>query len=88
MKGGCHTGMPLACPCLSLSGCTEVSRPIACFPPDRLSTSGEAFRAMDRLLDGGASGPLVLGRPEIAGLVEGALRDGERQLHRYQCMHT
>ena len=53
------------------------------FPPARLATSGEAFRAMDRLLDGGG-GPLWLQRPEIASLVESALLDGERQFHRYQ----
>ncbi|MGA2186433.1 MAG: transposase [Bryobacteraceae bacterium] len=39
---------------------------------------------MDRLLDGAASGPLFMRRPEIAELVVGALRDGDCQFHRYQ----
>ena len=39
---------------------------------------------MDRLLDRGRNGPLYLGRPEIAGLVEDALHDGERRFHRYR----
>jgi hypothetical protein len=34
---------------------------------------------MDRILDGGISGPLFLRRPEIAELVENALLDGERR---------
>jgi putative transposase len=54
------------------------------FAPERLVSSGEAFRAMDRILDGGRSGPLFLRRPEIAELVERALRDGESRFHRYQ----
>jgi putative DNA methylase len=39
---------------------------------------------MDRILDRGSSGPLFLQRPEIARLVEDALRDGESRFHRYQ----
>ncbi len=39
---------------------------------------------MDRLLDGGASGPLFLKRPEIAALVMVALRRGEEHFHRYK----
>jgi putative DNA methylase len=54
------------------------------FPPERLATSGEAFRPMDRLLDQGSTGPRFLQRPEIARLVESAVQDGERQFHRYQ----
>ena len=54
------------------------------FPPDRLATSGKAFVAMDRLLDGGASGPLYLRRPEIAELVMAAVQYGDRRLHRYE----
>jgi REP element-mobilizing transposase RayT len=57
------------------------------FPPAQLATSGEAFRVMDRILDSGASGPLLLRLPEIARLVECALRDGESRLHRYE-MHA
>ena len=54
------------------------------FPPERLTTSGHAFRAMDRLLDAGISGPLFLQRPEMAGLVESALHDGQDRFHRYE----
>ena len=54
------------------------------FPPERMATSGKAFVAMDRLLDGGNNGPLFLGRPEIAERVVAALRHGDTQLHRYQ----
>src|SRR5271165_2267984 len=53
-------------------------------PPERLTTSGEAFRAMDRILDRGSSGPLFLQRPEIASLVKDALREGQSRFHRYQ----
>jgi hypothetical protein len=54
------------------------------FPPERLTTSGEAFRAMDRILDRGGNGPLFLQRPAIARLVVDALRDGDSRFHRYQ----
>jgi putative transposase len=53
-------------------------------PPERLTTSGEAFRAMDRILDRGSRGPLFLQRPEIASLVEDASHEGESRFHRYQ----
>jgi len=39
---------------------------------------------MDRILDRGSSGPLFLQRPEIASLVEDALREGQSRFHRYQ----
>ena len=61
--------------------------PVPLFPDFEetgLSTSGEAFRTMDRLLDGGLSGPLFLRRPEIAELVMQALLCGERRFHRYR----
>ena len=54
------------------------------FAPEPLAASGKAFRAMDRILDGAISGPLFLQRPEIAELVQNALLDGERRLHRYE----
>jgi REP element-mobilizing transposase RayT len=41
-------------------------------------TSGEAFLAMDRLLDNAVSGPLYLRCPEIAGLVVEAIRYRDR----------
>ena len=54
------------------------------FLPSVVATSGEAFVAMDRLLDRGGAGPLYLGRPEIAEIVMGAVQDGDRVFHRYQ----
>ena len=54
------------------------------FGPERLTRSGEAFRAMDRILDEGLCGPLHLRRPEIAEVVEHALVEGESRFHRYQ----
>jgi REP element-mobilizing transposase RayT len=53
------------------------------FPPERL-TSGQAFVAMDQLLDHATSGPLHLRRPEMARLVVQALHDGESRFQRYQ----
>jgi REP element-mobilizing transposase RayT len=53
------------------------------FPSARM-TSGEAFVAMDRLLDLPASGPMFLAIPEIARLVVEAILDGERRFRRYQ----
>jgi REP element-mobilizing transposase RayT len=53
------------------------------------TTSGEAFVAMDRLLDSGCSGPLYLHMPEMADMVMGAIRyrDGRHyQLHSYVVM--
>jgi REP element-mobilizing transposase RayT len=52
------------------------------FPPARL-TSGQAFVALDRLLDHSRAGPFHLRRPEIACLVIQALRYGENQFQRY-----
>ena len=49
-----------------------------------LATSGEAFRAMGRILDQGRIVPLVLRHPDIAPLVERALRDGESRFQRYR----
>ena len=83
MRDGCRIGKLLVSPYLLHSDCMAVFR-LRIFPPEPLTSSGEAFRAMDRLLDRGSSGPLFLQRPDIAGLVETALRDGERRLHRYQ----
>ncbi len=54
------------------------------FPPEGQTNSGKAFVAMDRLLDSGTSGPLLLRQPEIAKLVVAALRDGACRFHRYQ----
>jgi len=53
------------------------------FPPIHLS-SGQAFVAMDRILDRTVSGPAFLQRPEIARLVLGSLRDGQIRFHRYE----
>ena len=53
------------------------------FPPARL-TSGQAFAAVDKLLDHAETGPLYLRQPELARLVVESLRDGERRFHRYE----
>jgi REP element-mobilizing transposase RayT len=57
------------------------------FPPDRLTTSGQAFVAMDRLLDTAAAGPFYLRQNAIAKLIVGALYEGQDRFHRYQ-LHT
>jgi len=54
------------------------------FPPAGLVSAGKAFVAVDRLLDASVSGPLSLGRPEIAAMMVDALRHGEQELHRYE----
>jgi putative transposase len=46
--------------------------------------SGKAFVAMDRILDTARTGPLFLGRPDMADLVVAALKDGDRCFRRYQ----
>jgi REP element-mobilizing transposase RayT len=53
------------------------------FPNARL-TSGQAFVAMDRLLDHPKSGPVYLGLPEIAEMVVRALSEGELRFERYE----
>ena len=52
------------------------------FPPERL-TRGQAFVAMDRLLDTATTGPLHLNHPEIASLVVDALQAGDIRFRRY-----
>ena len=54
------------------------------FQPDRVTTNGKAFAAMDRLLDTATTGPFFLRRPEIAALVVAALRKGETDRRSYQ----
>ena len=61
--------------------------------PDRIfrvpTTSGEAFVAMDRLLDNARTGPLYLRRPEIANMVVDAIRNrngGPYELPKYVVM--
>ena len=58
-------------------------------PPDRAFaedslTSGEAFAAMDRLLEEGRSGPHYLRQPEIANMVVEAVHYNSTTLHHYQ----
>jgi REP element-mobilizing transposase RayT len=53
------------------------------FPPARFS-SGQAFVAMDRLLDRATEGAVFLQHHEIAQIVLDAIRDGEARFHRYQ----
>jgi putative transposase len=64
-------------------------------PPNRsfptATSSGQAFVAMDRILDNARAGPLYLRRPEIASMVVEAIhyRDGELEhyhLHNYVVM--
>ena len=58
------------------------------FPPT--ITSGQAFVAMDRLLDNARTGPLYLRQPEIAAMVVEAIRYrqdlGSYQLHAFVVM--
>ncbi|MGA2738688.1 MAG: transposase [Bryobacteraceae bacterium] len=59
------------------------------FPPSNL-TSGQAFVAMDRLLDQARSGPMFLRQPEIAQLVMASIdygvEIGHYQLHSFVIM--
>ena len=52
------------------------------FRREHVATSGEAFLAMDRSLDRGASGPLHLQREDVAGLVVEALIDSDLRFQR------
>lgn len=56
------------------------------FPKEAL-TSGEAFAAMDRLLDEARSGPFYLRQPEIADMVVEAIEYGSDVLGHY-CLHA
>jgi putative transposase len=51
------------------------------------TTSGQAFLAMDRLLDNARSGPLYLRQPEIAAMVVESIQFQERSLRHYE-LHT
>ena len=53
------------------------------FPPERLTT-GDAFVAMDRILDAARDGPLFLRQPDVANVVMQSILDGDRRLLRYQ----
>src|ERR1700683_3918893 len=53
------------------------------FPPARM-THGQAFVAMDRLLDHARSGPVFLRQSEIAEVVVRSLADGEARFGRYE----
>jgi putative transposase len=61
-------------------------------PPGRsfdALVSGQAFLAMDRLLDNASTGPLYLRRPEIADMVVAAIRNrngAAYRLHNYVVM--
>jgi REP element-mobilizing transposase RayT len=52
------------------------------FPPERLS-GGEAFVAMDKMLDHARTGPFYLRLPDIASIVMQAIRDGAAKFGRY-----
>jgi putative transposase len=49
------------------------------------ATSGEAFLAMDRLLDKASTGPLHLRQPEIANLIVDAIRLRDRDAYKLHC---
>jgi putative DNA methylase len=53
------------------------------FPPSTL-THGEAFAAMDRLLDNPKAGPTFLSQPKIAAMVVQSILEGETRFHRYE----
>ena len=53
------------------------------FPNARL-TSGQAFVALDRLLDRAKTGPFFLRQPEIASMFIRALFDGQDRFERYE----
>jgi REP element-mobilizing transposase RayT len=53
------------------------------FPPDNV-TPGQAFAALDKLLDRARTGPIYLARPEIADLVVQAMMDGQERFQRYK----
>src|SRR5690242_2072601 len=53
------------------------------FPPARM-TSGQAFVAMDRLLNRAATGPMFLRRATIAEMVIELLREGQVRFGRYE----
>ena len=62
-------------------------------PPNRhfsqATTSGRAFVALDRLLDGSTTGPFYLRQPEIATMVVEAIRyrdPGHYRLHSFVVM--
>jgi putative DNA methylase len=52
------------------------------FPPE--ITSGEAFAALDRLLDTARTGPLYLRQSDIAAMVVEALQYREQELHHFE----
>jgi len=54
------------------------------FPPERVTTSGQAFVTMDRLFDPATSGPFYLRQDVIAKLIVRALHEGEDRFQRYQ----
>jgi len=57
--------------------------PNRAFPIEEL-TSGQAFAAMDRLLEEARSGPFYLRQPEIADMIVEALHYNANALHHYE----
>jgi REP element-mobilizing transposase RayT len=53
------------------------------FPPTHLN-NGQAFAAMDRILDHAGTGPTHLRNPQIAAIVVNSLRDGAFRFSRYE----
>jgi REP element-mobilizing transposase RayT len=66
-----------------LAGSLPQNRP---FVPEGAS-DGEAFVALDHVLDEGRSGPLYLHRPDIADILVAKLRENE-QVHRHYKLHA
>jgi len=63
-----------------LHGSLPANRP---FSREQILTSGKAFAAMDKLLDGAATGALHLKRPEIAEIIAQAIKEGDYRFRRY-----
>ena len=66
---------------MSLGGSGEACRTKRSFLPEQL-TSGEAFVALDRLLDSARMGPVYLRQDKIAGIVRDHLQ-GFKQIRHY-----
>ncbi len=60
------------------------SLPAARYPPPHHMSAGQAFVWMDRYLDTARTGPMFLGRPEIAESVVEAIRRGACELYQYE----
>ena len=71
---GRNARAPVTQPPPAVKGTAQARVPV---PPKRASIAGREFRRMDAELDKGATGPLWLRDPNIAGYVEDAIFRGE-----------